>query len=107
MAAWTQWLSSQLDLPHISSPPAGVETVRQQVLSILDDCEGVECDRLRWRLHTAECAQDLWMLRGPIFQVVASQHCQSLATDRLNELAPAFQEILPRTMVARVRNSWA
>ena len=100
MATWTKWLSSQLDLPHISEPQAGVETVREMIA--VADCEGVECDRLRWRLHTAECAQDLWMLRGPIFQVVASQHCQSLATDRINELAPAFQEILPRTMVARV-----
>jgi hypothetical protein len=102
MAAWTKWLSSQLDSPHISEPEAGVEDVRQQVLSILDDCEGVECDRLRWRLHTAECAQDLWMLRGPIFQVVAHQHCQSQAADRINGLAPAFRELLPRAIVARV-----
>jgi hypothetical protein len=102
MASWTQWLHSGAQKLPIGRPDAGVEAVRQQSLAVLEDCAGVECDRLRWRLHTAECAQDLWLLRGPIFQVVASQHCQSQAADRINGLLPAFQEILPPAQVSRV-----
>ena len=102
MADWTRWLHSQADEQEIAPPVAWVEDVRQQVLSVLDDCTGVESDRLRWRLHTAECAQDLWLLRGPIFQVVASQHCQSQAADRINGLVPAFQRVLPPQWVTRV-----
>jgi hypothetical protein len=104
MAAWKKWLHSsrpssewQIPIPH-----AGVEAVRRQVLSALDDCEGLECDRLRWRLNTAESAQDLWLLRGAIFQLVASQHCQTQAADRINQLLPAFQRVLPSSLVSRV-----
>ena len=76
--------------------------MRQQLLSVLDDCEGVECDRLRWRLHTAECAQDLWLLRDAVFQVVASQHCQAQAAQRINALVPAFRQVLPDRLLQRV-----
>ena len=100
---WTNWLSSGPDpLPVLARPPAAVESVRQQILGLLEDCQGVDCERLRWRLHTAECAQDLWMLRGPLFQVIASQHCQSQAAERVNGLLPAFQELLPQRMLSRV-----
>jgi hypothetical protein len=97
MASWMNWLNSrplerQFD---IRPTPAGVEAVRRALLSALDDCEGFECDRLRWRLHTAECAQDLWLLRDALFQVVASQHCQDQAAQRIDQLAPAFRQVLP------------
>ena len=69
---------------------------------MIEDCEGFECDRLRWRLHTAECAQDLWLLRDAVFQVVASQHCQAQAAQRINGLVPAFQRILPARLLQHV-----
>jgi hypothetical protein len=102
MASWTDWLHSGPLEPLIPTPHAGVEAVRRQVLELLEDCEGFECERLRWRLHTAESPQDLWLLRGAVFQAVASQHCQSLATDRVNGLLPAFQRLLPPSLVTRL-----
>jgi hypothetical protein len=102
MAAWKKWLSSRPSDWHIPAHQSGVESVRRQVLSVLDDCDGLECDRLRWRLNTAESAQDLWLLRGAIFQVVANQHCQAQAVDRINQLAPAFEQVLPARFVGRV-----
>jgi hypothetical protein len=110
MAAWKTWLqsrplewlqSSAFDSLLPKQSP-GLEEVRQQVLSLIEDCKGTECERLRWRLHTAESAQDLWLLRGPLFQLVASQHCQSQAAERVNGLVPAFQGLLPPRMVSRV-----
>jgi hypothetical protein len=73
---------------------ARVEAIRHALLSVLDDCRGVECDRLRWRVHTAECAQELWLLRDAVFQAVSAQHCQQQAEQRLHELVPAFRELL-------------
>lgn len=102
MAAWKNWLHSRPLEPLIPTPHAGVEAVRRQVLELLEDCDGVECERLRWRLHTAEYPQELWLLRGAVFQMVASQHCQSQAADRLNQLLPAFRQVLPPAMTARV-----
>jgi hypothetical protein len=102
MAAWKKWLHSRPFEVQMPAPQAGVEKVRRELLSVLDDCDGLESERLRWRLHTAECAQDLWLLRGATFQVVASQHCQSQATERINGLLPAFERVLPARMVSRV-----
>lgn len=102
MAAWKNWLSSRPFEWQFQPPQAGVESLRQQLLALVDDCAGLACDRLRWRLHTAECGQDLWLLRDAVFQVIATQHCQAQALERINRLAPAFQQLLPRHVAASV-----
>jgi hypothetical protein len=102
MAAWKTWLHGSPLEWQSRPPPAGVEAVRKQLLAVLDDCTGFECDRLRWRLHTAEHAQELWLLRDAVFQVVASQHCQAQATERINGLVPAFRDVLPARMHGNV-----
>lgn len=101
MASWMQWLQSRPLEWHVQPAQAGVESVRRQLLSALDDCEGFEVDRLRWRLHTAESAQDLWLLRGSVFQVISSQHCQAQASERMTGMAPAFAAVLPARLVGR------
>ena len=101
MDSWKQWLP---DCPvewQLRPPEAGVEAVRRQLLAVLDDCHGSDCDQLRWRLHTAERAQELWLLRNQIFQVVASQHCLQLAHERINGLLTAFRTVLPSGMIGR------
>ena len=102
MASWKKWLNSSPLEWQFRPPQPGVESLRQQLLSVLEDCAGFECDRLRWRLHTAECAQDLWLLRDAVFQVVASQHCQAQAVQRINALVPAFREVLPNRLLQAV-----
>lgn len=110
MSAWKkwlpsrplEWLNSATSGSFLSAPDADLELVRERLLHLLDDCRGTDCERLRWRLHTAESAQDLWLLRGPLFQVVASQHCQQQAAERVNALVPAFQELMPARLVSRV-----
>jgi len=101
MAAWTSWLNSRPFEWHFRAPPAGVETIRGQLLAVLDDCEGFEVDRVRWRLHMAERAQELWLMRDAVFQVVATQHCQALAMERIQGLVPAFRQVLPAGLVGR------
>ena len=101
MAAWT-WLNNSPFEWQLRPPQAGVEAVRRQLLAVLDDCTGFECDRLRWRLHTAECAQELWLLRDAVFQTVASQHCQAQAAERIDQLVPAFRDALPARMHSSV-----
>jgi hypothetical protein len=80
-----------------------VEAVRRQLLAVVDDCQGFEADRVRWRLHMAERAQELWLLRDAVFRVVSSQHCQSLAIERIDGLVPAFRQVLPARLVGQTR----
>lgn len=95
MASWQKWLSGRPLEWQFRPSGAGVEVIRQQLLAILDDCEGFECERLRWRLHTAESAQDLWLLRGSVFQAISTQHCQAQAAERLDALSAAFHAAMP------------
>jgi hypothetical protein len=99
MDSWKQWLPG-CDC-QLRPPEAGVEDVRRQLLAILDDCDGTDCDRLRWRLHTAERPQELWLLRDQVFQVVASQHCLAQANERIDSLLGAFRAVLPGSMPGR------
>jgi len=101
MDAWKQWLTSCPIDWQARPPEAGVEAVRRQLLATLDDCHGAECDRLRWRLHTAERPQELWLLRNQILQVVTSQHCLQLAQERVESLLAAFGSVLPAGMIGR------
>ncbi|HEY8359182.1 MAG TPA: hypothetical protein VIL30_17170 [Ramlibacter sp.] len=91
MAALKNPLPSQPADLSIHPPEAAVEAVRQQLLALLDDCEGFDCERLRWRLHTAESAHDLWLLRGAVLETLTSQQCQAQAQDRIAALVPAFE----------------
>lgn len=102
MASWKNWLSSRPPEWQLRPPHAGVESLRTQLLAVLDDCSGFECDRLRWRVHMAECAQELWLLRDAVFQTVATQHCQAQAAERLNGLVSAFERMLPDGLAQRV-----
>jgi hypothetical protein len=71
---------------HLRPTTEPVEAFRRALLAILDDCHGFECDRLRWRVHTAECAPELWLLRDAVFEAVCSQHCKAQAAERLDRL---------------------
>ena len=102
MAAWKKWLHGSGFEWQFRPTSSGVEHARQQLLDVLDDCQGFECERVRWRVHMAECAQELWLLRDAVFQVVASQHCQAQAAERINGLVPTFENILPSRLLTRV-----
>ena len=67
--------------------------LRDRTREVLRDCTGVEADRLRIRIGCAADASDLWLMRCDIFQVVANQHLQSVAANRINALLPAFDDV--------------
>jgi hypothetical protein len=101
MAAWRKWLSSQS--AELAEPDdLELDDVRTAVIATLKDCDGAACERMRWRLQAAQSAQDLWLLRSEIFQMVSAQHCQAEAAARINGLLPAFERYLPARMLTRI-----
>ena len=102
MSAWSTWLPSHPFEWQFRAPAAGVEAVRRQLLAVVEDCEGFEVDRVRWRLHMAERAEELWLLRDAVFQAVSTQHCQAQAVQRINDLVPFFREVLPARLLTQV-----
>jgi hypothetical protein len=103
MSAWTSWLASLSPRDTDEDMPAtNVDELRRQALALVSDCRGTPCERVRERLQRARTAHDLWLARSEIFQLVASQHCQSQAAARINELLPAFEGWVPRDLLVRI-----
>lgn len=100
--AWKKSLHSWLHESAEEAPRQQLETLRFQVQDALYRCEGAMCERMRWRIEEACTAQQLWLLRGEIFQLVARQFCQEEAVRRINALLPAFSGWLPERMLTRV-----
>jgi hypothetical protein len=102
MAAWKKWLNSQPFAIIEETEPMTLDEIRMQVMATLAGCDGPMCERMRWRMDSARTAQDLWLLRGEIFQLVSSQHCQAVAAARINGLIPAFEGSLPPRMLTEI-----
>jgi len=83
-------------------PQLCVSQLRRQSVALLDDCEGPRCERLRLRLEMASTPAELWLARSEIFQLVASQHCQAQAAQRINGLLPLFEGWLPARLLTPV-----
>ena len=81
---------------------AALEGLRREVLLALADCRGPACERVRRQIDEAGSADDLWLLRCEVYQLVARQHCQGLAVSRVNGLLPAFEMGLPGRQLARI-----
>ena len=97
-----RWLHGPSGDTFVELPPQELEDLRRQALATLDDCCGPRCEQLRWRLQHAREVQDLWLLRGEIYQQVAREHCQSQAALRVNQLLPAFAGWLPPHLLVEV-----
>ena len=68
------------------SPQHELDALRREMLAALDDCQGPACSRLRVRLQCVPSAYDLWLARVDVFHVVAQQHCESRASERIAAL---------------------
>jgi hypothetical protein len=60
-----------------------IGAARERMLRAMHDCCGSEAERLRMRLMRMITTQDLWFARSDVYAVVAREHCESVAADRL------------------------
>jgi hypothetical protein len=81
---------------------AALDELRREVVRALADCRGPACERVRRQIDGAASAEELWLLRCEVYQLVACQHCQGLAASRINGLLPAFETWLPARQLARI-----
>ncbi len=68
-----------------------LHTVRSALLAAIDDCQGVNAEQLKRRLGTARQHRDLWMLRSDAYRLIALQHCQAIADERMRDLLHLFE----------------
>lgn len=103
MSRWMSWLPS--GSPERLAPPAApadLAALRAQMLSVLDDCLDAPADRMRTRLLRARTANELWLARCDVYQLIASRHCESTAAQRINGLIASFEGWLPQHLLRRI-----
>lgn len=97
------WLLAPAPLdaaPPLDSLPA----VRDEFADCLDDTWGDDACDLSTRIDRAHSLRDLWHLRADVYNVVARQHSQTEAEQRLARLNRHFPTRSPRSGFAPLQS---
>lgn len=70
--------------------PSDLHTARSALLGVIDDCQGLTAEQARLKIRRVRHHRDLWQLRSEVYRLIALQHCQSVAEERLRPLVPLF-----------------
>ncbi len=78
-----------------------IDQIKHRMELVLHDAKGADVGRMLYKIRSARSADELWMLRSDLYQIVAMQHNQSEAARRINSLLPCFSQwIGPRQLTA-------
>ena len=84
--------------PQDAAPPLNrLPGVRDEFLAALADLHDDEAFELSTRIARARSLRELWHLRADLYRLVAVQHSQSAAEDRLADLNRHFPTRAPRS----------
>jgi len=74
-----------------AAPRSELPQVRRALLHAIDDCDGPPAEQLQHRIRSARSHRDLWLLRSDAYRLIALQHCQAVADERLQHLLHLFE----------------
>ena len=70
---------------------ADMQRMRSALLASVHDCRSVTAVRLHGYIARAVTPGDLWALRADAHDVIARQHCQTVAAQRIRILEPLLE----------------
>jgi hypothetical protein len=82
-----------------SQPADSLDELRERMWWLISDCDGPASSLVSTQITHADLPEDLWALRGAVFQCVAQAYSQAEAIDRLNRLSRAFYGWMPDKML--------
>ena len=80
-------------------------TLSQIKLSIelcIQDVQGQEAERLRYKIRAVRDVRELWMLRSDVHQVISKQQSQQAAAQTINDLLPCFAGWMPERLLVKI-----
>jgi hypothetical protein len=80
-----------------------LQIIRNAMLACVNDCDGLQAQRLQLKINSAASAQDLWLLRNDAYQVISQKHSQTAAADRINQLMHAFEGWVESRQLVKIR----
>jgi hypothetical protein len=79
-----------------------VAQIKQLMVNSLEDCNDTSAARMRYLIHTATRASDLWLVRSDLYQYLANTHSQTEAALRINKLCQCFVGWMPQSQISQV-----
>lgn len=78
--------------------------LRDRMLDMINDCaKSHRVTRMKFKLEAAQTAQELWALRGDLYDLLATEFTQQEATRRINILTPNFQGLVSDSQLKPMR----
>jgi len=87
---------------HLSTRLTDLQSVRNALLQAVHDCSGLPAQHLQLKIRSARTHHDLWMLRSDAYRLIALNHCQSIANQRIDGLLPLFEGWVAPQELSRV-----
>ena len=81
--------------PSLAPRTAGLADIQRMRSALLDsvrDCRSVPAQRLHGSIARATTPGALWALRADAHDVIARQHCQTIAVQRIRTLEPLLED---------------
>lgn len=76
--------------PNTIASPNDLRLARSAMLRSVHDCSCMATQRLHRRIRLAGNHRELWALRADAYNVIARGHCQSIAAERIHDMAHLF-----------------
>lgn len=73
-----------------SASPTDLRLARSAMLRSVHDCSCMATPRLHRRITLAGTHRELWALRADAYNVIARDHCQSIAAERILDMSHLF-----------------
>ena len=86
------------------APTSGLPLAEIQLslCEVLDDCQGVQAERLLYKINIAKTPAELWALRSDLHQCVAQIHTERVAAHRINGLSTVFKGWIPAAQLTKI-----
>lgn len=83
--------------------PESLEPVREAMLAVLGEDGARANPELSRKLRYVRDAHTLWYARAEMVAVLSQLHGEALAVHRVQSLSPAFQGLLPKSLMDATR----
>lgn len=87
-----------------SATVAELDSIRRKMSEQVLDCDLRRARRVRAHLDAGTTAMQLWLTRSEIYQVVADEHGQHEAAQRVKKLTPLFKGLISAKQLKHAHN---
>lgn len=96
-----RFFGSQPASPGIARAP--LADIQQTLRQTLSGCNGTRSQRLHYKIDIAKTPVDLWALRSDLHQCIAQVHTESVAAQRINDMASMFKGWVPAAQLTKIQ----